>query len=174
LSVLSRIFGNPHGERARLRPLYDAVVREARSPAWYRDGGVPDTIDGRFDMVSAILALALLRLEQDGDATKREVVLITEIFIDDMDGTLRQLGIGDIVVGKRIGKMMGALGGRLGAFRDGFAGTGDLDGAVRRNIFRDAPPSDEAVAFVRERLEALHGRLLETPMAALLVGEIGR
>lgn len=174
MSFLSRIFGNPQSERARLRPLYDAIVAEARDPAWYRDGGVPDTMDGRFDMLSALLALVLIRLDSEGEAAKREAVLLTETFIDDMDGTLRQLGIGDIVVGKKMGKMMGALGGRLGAFRDGLSGAGDLDGAVRRNIFRDAPPSDEAVRFVRARLEAVHARLAAAPLAALLRGETGR
>ena len=57
LALLSRLFGERR-ERAALRPLYDAVVAAARDPAWYRDGGVPDTLEGRFDMVAAILALA--------------------------------------------------------------------------------------------------------------------
>jgi len=172
LSFLSRIFGNKHQERTPLRPLYDSIVREARDPFWYRDASVPDTIDGRFDMVSAILSLVLLRLEREGDAAKRETVLLTEIFIDDMDGTLRQLGIGDIIVGKHIGKMMGALGGRLGAFRSGLAEGGDLAGAVARNIFREEPPSREAVTRVAGRLESLHARLAARPAEAVLRGEI--
>ena len=79
---------------------------------------MPDTIDGRFDMIAAILALVLLRLEAEGEAGRDPSVLLTEIFIDDMDGTLRQIGIGDYVVGKHVGRMMSALGGRLAAFRD--------------------------------------------------------
>ncbi|MEI4584072.1 hypothetical protein WAC45_27695, partial [Klebsiella pneumoniae] len=46
-------------------PLYDAVVARAREPHWYLDGGVPDTLDGRFDMVAAVLAMVLLRLETE-------------------------------------------------------------------------------------------------------------
>ena len=80
---------------------------------------MPDTLDGRFDMIAAILALVLLRLEAEGEAGRGPSVLLTEIFIDDMDGTLRQIGIGDYVVGKHVGRMMGALGGRLAAFRAG-------------------------------------------------------
>ena len=116
MTLLQRLFA-PRRDAAALRPLYDLVVETGRDPAWYRDGGVPDTLDGRFDMVAAILSLVLLRLEAEGDAARRESVLLTEIFVDDMDASLRQIGIGDFVVGKHIGKMMGALGGRLGAFR---------------------------------------------------------
>jgi cytochrome b pre-mRNA-processing protein 3 len=172
LTFLSRIFGRPARERAALRPLYDAIVAEARRPAWYH-AGVPDTIDGRFDMLATSLAIVLLRLEQEGDAAKRESVLLTEIFIDDMDGSLRQLGIGDLVVGKRVGKIMGALGGRLAAFRDAFAGSGDLGAAVRRNIFRDAAPSDAAVVSVAGGLEAFRARLASPPLSDVLAGEIG-
>lgn len=168
MSFLSRIFGD-RDERARLRPLYDAVVAAGRAPVWYREGGIPDTMDGRFDAISAVLAMVLIRMEEEGDAAKRESVLLTELFIDDMDGTLRQIGIGDVVVGKHVGKLVGALGGRLGAFRAGVAGRG-LEQAVRRNVFRDAPPSDAAVSFVTERLRAFHAALGPVPLPDLLAG----
>src|SRR3712207_3496551 len=89
LAWLARLFG-ARRERAALRPLYDALVAAAREPAWYREGGVPDTIEGRFDMVATMVALVLLRLEREGEKAKSESVQLTEIFIDDMDGTLRQ------------------------------------------------------------------------------------
>ena len=174
MSFLTRIFGNPAKERARLRPLYDAIVTEARQPVWYRDGEVPDTLEGRFDMVSTVLSLVLLRLEQEGEALTPQTILLTELFIDDMDGTLRQLGIGDIIVGKHVGKIMGALGGRLGAFRDGFSGKADPAEAVRRNIFRNDPPSDAAVDFVSGRLAALHAGLAAIPTSDVLGGKIAR
>ena len=68
-----------------------------------------------------------------------------------MDATLRQIGIGDYVVGKHVGRMMGALGGRLRPFAPRARATGDFEAAVRRNIFHDAPPSDEAPALGRRR-----------------------
>jgi cytochrome b pre-mRNA-processing protein 3 len=170
LSFLDRLFRLPD-DRAALRPLYEAVVAAGRDPAWYREGGVPDTMDGRFDVITAVLSLALIRLEAEGEATRRETVLLTEVFIDDMDGTLRQIGIGDIVVGKHIGKLMGALGGRLGAYRAGLGGEG-LEDDVRRNIFRDAPPSEEAVAWVAARLRRLHAVLGETPLQPILEGKL--
>ena len=171
MSFLDRLFGR-RDDRAALAPLYRAVVETGRDPAWYREGGVPDTLEGRFDMVSAVLALVLLRLEAEGDRARPESVLLTEIFVSDMDGTLRQIGIGDFVVGKHVGKLMGALGGRLGAFREAFAGRAALEDAVRGNIFRNAAPGEDEVAFVAMGLRALAARLEASPLEPLLAGTI--
>jgi len=99
-------------------------------------------------------------------------VLLTEIFIDDMDATVRQLGIGDYVVGKHIGRMVGALGGRLAAFRAGRE-AGSLREAVLRNIFHDMPPSEAALARVADRLERRAEALDAAPLQALLDGRLG-
>jgi cytochrome b pre-mRNA-processing protein 3 len=169
LALLSRLFGDRR-ERAALRPLYDALVAAAREPAWYREGAVPDTLEGRFDMVATMVALALVRLEAEGDRAKAESVALTELFIDDMDGTLRQIGIGDFVVGKHVGRLVGALGGRLGVLREALSGGTALEAAVRRNVFRDGPVPDERVAWVAERLRRLHERLAGTAVEPLLAG----
>jgi len=171
LPLLSRLFGERR-DRAALRPLYDALVAAAREPAWYRDGGVPDTLEGRFDMVATMLALVLLRLEAEGEGARAESVSLTEIFIDDMDGTLRQIGIGDFVVGKHVGKLLGALGGRLGALREALAGAAPLEPAIRRNIWRDEPADEAHIAFVASRLRRLHERLAATPREPLLAGRL--
>jgi cytochrome b pre-mRNA-processing protein 3 len=149
MSLLSSLLRR-RDPRERLRPLYEAVVARGRAPHWYLDGAVPDTIDGRFDMIAAILAVVLLRLERDEAA--QDSVWLTETFIADMDGQLRQIGIGDLVVGKQLGKMMGALGGRLGAYRAAFAREADLREALVRNLYRGAPPAPEAVDHVATRL----------------------
>ena len=166
MSLLTRMFGGT-ARRDALAPLYRAVVARGRDPAWYREGQVPDTLDGRFDMIAALLALVLIRIEAEGEAGRRPSVLLTEIFIDDMDGTLRQIGIGDYVVGKHVGRMMSALGGRLAAFR-----TGPFEDAVRRNIFHEAPPSEAAVATVAGRLQRFAAALDGTSLDALLAGAL--
>lgn len=163
-----RLFGRE--ERDALAPLYRAVVGEARRPVWYRSGGVPDTLDGRFDMVAAVMSLTLLRMEEAGDAGRAPAAYLTELFVEDMDGQLRERGIGDIVVGKHVGKMMGALGGRLGALREGFS-SGALDEVILRNIYRGSPPAAGELAFVREGLLGLRARLSGTPADALIAGE---
>ena len=176
MSFLDRVFGaNRVGgrrQRAALRPLWDAIVAAGRDPFWYREGGVPDTMDGRFDMISSVLALVLLRLEREGAPARRSEVLLTEAFIDDMDGTVRQLGIGDQVVGKHVGRMVGALGGRLGAYREAEGDGAAFAGAVRRNIFRGAPPSEEAVEAVADRLSRFRAALAGTGYGDLLAGRV--
>jgi len=135
---------------------------------------VPDTIDGRFDMIAAVLALVFIRLEQDGFDDKEAPALLTELFVDDMEEGLRQIGIGDLVVGKHVGRLVGALGGRLSAFRTALAEGSGLAGPVRRNIFRDAPPSEEAVSSVAAGLMTLHEALSRTPAEALMAGRFAR
>ena len=108
------------GSAPALEPLYRAIVAAARDPAWYRDGGVPDTIDGRFDMIAAVTALgpAPARGGRRGRAASRRCCS-PSCSSTTWTRRLRQIGIGDYVVGKHVGRMMGALGGRLAAFRDG-------------------------------------------------------
>jgi cytochrome b pre-mRNA-processing protein 3 len=169
LSFLQNIFGAAK-QRGALEPLYRAIVAKARDPAWY-GAGVPDTLDGRFDMVAAVMALALLRIEAEGEAGRGHSILLTELFIDDMDGTLRQIGIGDHVVSKHVGKMMGALGGRLAAFRAARGGEG-LAEAVQRNIFHESPPSEQAVETVAAGLNDLAGAFDAVAFDAFLAGRL--
>lgn len=174
MSFLERILGGK-SDRERMLPLYERIVATGRDPAWYRNGQVPDTIDGRFDIIAALMALVLIRLEREPDrATQLSSTLLTELFIDDMDGSLRQIGIGDLVVGKHMGRLMGALGGRLGAFREAANDERKMKAAVRRNVFHEAPPSEEAVAFVTARLLHFHAALNAAPVQALLQGEVPR
>jgi len=172
VTFLSNLLGRRDREGAR--PLYDAAVAAARQPFWYREGGVPDTIDGRFDMLSAVLALILLRLEAAGEAeeARGQSVRLTETFVDDMDATMRQIGIGDVVVGKKMGKLMGALGGRTGAFRRALAGDEPFETAVRRNVYRDAPASEDGLERVADRLRRFHDALAAVPLESVLAGEL--
>jgi cytochrome b pre-mRNA-processing protein 3 len=81
------------------------------------------------------------------------------------------MGIGDIVVGKHIGKMMSMLGGRIGAYRDGLS-TGDLAPALVRNLYRGAAPAPAALAQVASDLTALHEALALTPLDRLVAGDL--
>jgi cytochrome b pre-mRNA-processing protein 3 len=167
LSLISRLLRAP--QRETLDPLYRAIVSAGRDPAWYR-AGVPDTIDGRFDMIAMLTGLVLLRLERE-QAGKEASVLLTEMFVADMDSSLREIGIGDYVVGKHVGRMMGALGGRLAALREA-EDSEALSGVVERNVFRGAPPSAEALALVTARLGAFRASLAETPLDLLIAGTL--
>jgi cytochrome b pre-mRNA-processing protein 3 len=170
LSFLKHLFGAKK-QRASVEPLYRAIVAEGRDPYWYRNGQVPDTVDGRFDMIAALVALAHLRLEAEGEAGRGPSVLLAELFIEDMEASLRQMGVGDHVVGKHVGKMMGAVGGRVGAFRAARE-DGSFTEAARRNIFHEAPPGEKALADVAARLKALAAGLDRATMVDLLAGKL--
>lgn len=153
--------------------LYRTVVAEARRADWYRQGGVPDTVDGRFDMVALLLSLVLRRLEALPGAGQLAAD-VTDRFIADMDGSLRQLGVGDQVVGKEVGKMVSALGGRLGAYRDalGAAAAPSLLGeALARNLYRGAPDLD-AAGWTARRVRELAAGLDAVPLERLRDGAL--
>ena len=164
---LGRLMGERPDEQLAV---YKAVVARAREPHWYLDGHVPDTMDGRFDMIAAVLTTVLLRLERE-PAGAEPGARLAERFVEDMDGQLREQGIGDIVVGKHIGRMMAMLGGRLGAYRDGWA-AGDIGPALIRNLYRGVDPGPAAVAHTAARLDRLREGLAALPLDAVLAGKL--
>lgn len=170
MSLIARIFGNRPDPREQLRPLWHRVIELSREPDYYASCRVADSVEGRFDMVVAMLCLVLLRMEKSPD-TAANAAFLTELFVEDMDGQLRESGVGDVVVGKRMGKLMSVLGGRLGAFRDALADDQPeaLLHVLERNItWADAPDQ----AGLATRLGALSTRLAELSDARLLKGEI--
>jgi len=127
--------------KARARVLYDAVLDAARKPALYGPDGAPDTVDGRFDMIVLHAILLLRRLRDGGEPGKRLAQLVFDIMFDDMDAALREMGTGDLSVGKRIKAMGEAFYGRAKAYEAALA-AGDeaaLAEAIARNMF-DADP----------------------------------
>lgn len=172
MSLLARLFGQRPDDRAALHPLWHRVVEIAREREWYAQCGIADTVPGRFDAITLILALVLLRLEGD-PAMAEPSVRLTELFVDDMDGQLRESGVGDVVVGKHMGKLMGTLGGRLGAYREAMAAGTDaaMAAAVARNVTLVEGTDPMAVAT---RARAFAAGLAATPVDRVLAAEIGR
>lgn len=168
--------------REDLRPLWHRIVAISREPVWYRDLGAADNNAGRFDMITMVLISVLLRLEAEG-GMEAETSLLAELFVEDMDGQLREAGIGDVVVGKHVGKLMSTLGGRWGALRDAFAepgtGEGDSDGksndmlvdAVRRNVTMADETLVEALAG---ELRRLRSELFSLKRDNIMAGSIPR
>jgi cytochrome b pre-mRNA-processing protein 3 len=153
--------------------LYAAVVATGREPDWYVAGAVPDSVDGRFDTIASVLAIVMLRLEAEPTQAAAEAsARLVECFVEDMDGQLRQFGVGDVVVGKRVGKIMGLVGGRLGAYHDGLAGVASFEDALLRNLYRGEHPGEAALAHSASRLRALHAALAEVELDALLAGRL--
>jgi cytochrome b pre-mRNA-processing protein 3 len=171
MGLLDRLLGR-NANRVDTTALWHLVVELAREPGWYTHGGVADTVEGRFDCITMVLALVLIRMEQE-EQLRHATARLTERFVSDMDGQLRQNGIGDLVVGKRMGKLMEALGGRLDAYRAALAEADDaaLISAVERNVTLNEGADGRAVAA---EMRVLAATLADTPETALLAGKIAR
>lgn len=160
MSFLSRLLGTAPDPREGVRPLWHRVIELARDPVYYTDCAVADSVAGRFDMITAVLSAVMVRLE--ASELRAESALLAELFVEDMDGQLREFGVNDVVVGKRIGKLMSVLGGRLGAYRSALnAGDAEkLTAAIGRNV-TFAPGADEAACAraVADRVLKLFARL---------------
>ncbi|MGB7406768.1 MAG: ubiquinol-cytochrome C chaperone family protein [Pacificimonas sp.] len=164
----------PHPETLAARAAYGRVIERARAKDWYVAGSVPDTLDGRFDLAALMLSLLTIRLEEiDTPASRSFIRALTEQFVDDMDASLREHGIGDMVIGKHMGKSMSAYGGRLGAYRK--AGEGDVDWreALARNLYRresEAAADAGALDWAVRQVEAERARLAAIDEATILKG----
>ena len=171
MSLLSRLFAKREDPREDMRPLWHRVVEISRQPDWYTTSGVADTVAGRFDMITAILSLVLIRMEQDEEDRISPVVL-TELFVEDMDGQLREAGIGDVVVGKHIGKLMAVLGGRLGAYRSALTAADAepalADAASRNLTLVEGTDPAQVAAALRQFAQTL----ATTDLVALKAGRI--
>lgn len=171
MSFLDRLLSRPADAREALRPLWHATVVAARDPLWYRELGVDDSVEGRFDMVTLALALVLLRLERE-PAQEEAARQLTELFVEDMDAQLRQSGVGDLVVGKHMGKLMGTLGGRIGALREALPkGEAAVSAMVQRNVslLEGAPAPPLAAALLK-----LHASWSRIPLDRVIAGQLER
>ena len=165
---------HPSVHRERAERLYCRVVAQARRAEFYRDFGVPDTLDGRFDMILLISALVLRRLRREGDDGGRVGQAYFDAMMDDMDGSLREMGVGDLSVGRQVKAMARAFYGRAKAY-EAALGAGDdapLRAALRGNLFGTTEPGDGALAavaaYVRQEATALEAQ----SGARLVAGEV--
>ena len=111
--------------------LYEAIVAAARQPKFYQDWLVPDNVDGRFDMIVLHVFLVLDRLKDDTTNMRQE---LTNAFFNDMDRSLREMGVGDLSVGKKVRKMAEAFHGRVRAYVLAKE-QGNLVEALQRNVY---------------------------------------
>lgn len=169
MASLMRLF---RSEPREAKPLYEQVVARAREPHWYLDGAVPDTIEGRFAMLATLLALVDLRLESGGEKARLASVSLAECFIDDMDAEMRQIGIGDPVMGKKVGSLVGALGGRVGAWRRAIGGEESWPAVIGRSVYREQEVPGEALDHVERQLRLFWADLEGRTDEALLGGTL--
>ena len=153
--------------------LYCTAVQAARAPFFYAELGVPDTLDGRFDMVGLHVFLLIRRLQSMPEPGPDLAQAVFDAMFSDMDVNLRELGVGDMSIGKRVRAMWEAFHGRSRAYTDALdAGdAGALAESLARNVWRGAAP-ERAAGRLATFAEALAADLACQPAARLLAGEV--
>ena len=128
--ILRNLFGRKPYAATRL---YGAIVAAARQEKFYLNMGVPDTLDARFDMIVLHMFLVLDRLRGGNDKFRQE---LTDVFFADLDRTLREMGVGDLSVSKKIRPMAEAFAGRIQAYATATEkGDGEMVQALQRNVY---------------------------------------
>ena len=121
--------------------VYGIVVNQSRQPVFYTELTIPDNIDGRFDVLSLHMFFIFSRLKNEEKiAADFSQSLFDTMFVD-MDQSLREMGVGDLSVGKRVKDMGKALLGRIEAYDKAFSAEySDIEDTIVRNIYRGDPP----------------------------------
>jgi len=151
--------------------LYGAIVAQARAPVFYARFGVPDSVEGRFELLVVHLALVLRRLRDADEAAKDLGQEAFDLFCADMDRSLREMGVGDLSVPKRMKGLAEAYYGRAAAYGAALdAGDGmALAGVVQRDLLGGG---DGAVAEIVAYLGETAAVLRSTPLAAFAAGRV--
>src|SRR5262245_52127762 len=120
--------------------LYGTIVAQARAPAFYQICGVPDTVNGRLEMIILHAVLLLARLGREGEPARQVGQKVFDTFCRDMDGSLREMGVGDLAVPRRMRGIGEAFYGRQAAYREALAAPDEaaLAAALARNVFAGA------------------------------------
>jgi cytochrome b pre-mRNA-processing protein 3 len=166
-----------------IRALYGMIVAQARSVAFYTSYGVPDTVEGRFDLIVLHLVLLLRRLEGEGGASPEQSVRqsgdrglgqkLFDAFCQDLDDNLREMGVGDLAVPKRMRRFGEAFYGRRAAYSAALAAadTHELEKALARNIF-EVTGADARATRLARYTRAAANQLDAEEEGALMAGTV--
>lgn len=171
--MFRRLFARNRRNEAIAYSLYGAIVAQARQPALYTEFGVADTLDGRFDMIVLHGFLLFHRLKSESEADRQIGQDVFDIFLKDMDGTLREMGVGDISVPKKLKKMAEAFFGRIRAYDEALLSEDKtaLVDAIERNVFPDGAPAGVA-AQMAAYVDSTVNLLAAQPLDAILSSKL--
>lgn len=169
--MLAFLFRGLTAQPSRGARLFDTVTAVARRPGWYVEGQIPDTLDGRFAMLSTITALVIARLEQEGRPGDPVAVALTERFIEVMESEHRELGLGDPTLGRTVRKLVSLLARRTELWRGASAGGMDWIEACRESLYKGAA-SPDSLTYSAEALKRLWLGLERTTIAGLEQGRL--
>ncbi len=159
--IFKGLFGKkPH--QAPSGRIYAAWVTQAREPWFYAELGVPDTVEGRFEMIAlhGFLVLHRLKAAQADGWSEAEALsqAVFDLMFHDMDRNLREMGTGDIGVAHRVKALIKSFYGRIAAYEEGLADAAKLDAALVRNVYGGAAPDGapaQLADYLRDSVSAL-------------------
>jgi cytochrome b pre-mRNA-processing protein 3 len=152
--------------------LYGTAVAAARDPLLYTGLQVPDTLDGRFDLIGLYTFLLIQRLKREPAPGPALAQAVFDAMFSDMDVNLREMGVGDLSVGRKVRVMWEAFHGRAAAYAAAMSAgdTAALDAALERNVWRGKPPPDDQVQALRRLMLAQEARLSAQSLESLAKG----
>jgi cytochrome b pre-mRNA-processing protein 3 len=170
--MLNRLL-RPHPIRELGRALYAAVVDQSRAPALYLALGAPDTVEGRFEIYSLHVVLLLDRLRQAGAPAKAVSQALFDTYVKALDDALREMGVGDLSVGRKMRKLGEAFYGRAKSYQaafDALPETQPLRDLLTRTVYAetDASPAPALADYVM----AQRAHLAAQPLEQLLAGKV--
>jgi cytochrome b pre-mRNA-processing protein 3 len=171
-AMLKRLF-RPHPSHDVGRALYAAVVEQSRLPALYEGFGVPDTVEGRFEIYTLHVVLLLDRLNQAGDASKAASQALFDTYVKGLDHALREMGVGDLSVGKKMRRLGEAFFGRVKSYHAAFAALpdgGPLRDLLKRTVYADADTAQ--LAALADYVTAQREHLDAAPLEGFLQGRV--
>jgi cytochrome b pre-mRNA-processing protein 3 len=150
-----RLFGRPP-EQPAAHEVYTALVAAARAPVFYARHGVPDTLDGRFEMIALHAFLVLHRVKGAPEGQR-----------------FGEMGTGDLSVGKQVKRMASGLAGRIAAYQAGLDGSGDMAEALRRNLYGTVTdPAAADLTVLAEYVRAQAATLAGQPVEQIVAGTV--
>ena len=162
-----------HSTREAAELAFQQVVEWARLPVFFTAVEVPDTLDGRFELLCLHAFLYLHRLKREGRAAARLGQAFFDRMFADLDRALRDLGTGDLRVGREVKRMARGFYGRIRAYEVGLAGNDAmLAGALARNLYGTSPASPDTLAAIAAYLRREAAALALQPADELLAGRV--
>lgn len=170
--MLAKLFGRrDDGSGAAAEALYHGIVSAARRPVFFVEFEIPDTFDGRYEMVALHAYLLLRRLKRDHGATAGVAQALFDLMFADFDQVLRETGVGDLGVGRKVKQMATGFYGRIAAYDSGIDGEA-LEAALRRNAYGTVTAADRSVARLAAYLHQADRDLAGQATSSLLAGRV--
>jgi cytochrome b pre-mRNA-processing protein 3 len=157
--MISRLFRRAPQDPS-IASLYGTIVAQARAPAFYQFYAVPDTVNGRLEMIMLHAVLFLGRVEAEAAPVRALGQGLFDHFCRDIDASMREMGVGDLAVPRKMRRIGEAFYGRQAAYRAALAAPdeGSLVAVLERNVYADAPQAGAArrlAAYIREAVRRL-------------------